>query len=177
VSKVLKLAISSLGDELQSFSSLDFSGAPYFIVYDLGKNEHECIANKYLGTQGSVGIKVAQLLLDKGVRVVISDGFDPWVYQFFKFHGVELFKTLPLRISEVIEKFKRGDLKRWELEPSGFFKSFFTYFHFPFGWFWGWGGPFDWRSMRIAQLEAMINALEAQLELLRRELDNLKRGE
>jgi len=172
----LKVAISSSGDNLQSFSHLDFISAPYFIIYDLASDSYKSVTNVYAtGVKSGVGIKVAQALMEEGIKAIISDGFDPWVFQFFKFSGVELFKILPMRVIDVLEKFKKGDLRRWEPEVSSFFKNFFTYFHFPFGWFFEWGSPFDWKTIRIAQLEAMISALEAQLDILRKELEDLKR--
>lgn len=173
----MKIAISSLGDSLEAIASIDFCKAPYFIVYEIEKGEFESLPNIYSDVKRGVGIQVAQLLIDKGVKVVISDNFDPWVFQFLKFSGVELFKALPIKVRELIERFKLGELKRWEPELGSFFKTFFASFYPPFGWFFGWGSPFDWKLMRITQLEAMISALEAQLALLKKELDDLKRGE
>ncbi|MCS7233265.1 MAG: hypothetical protein N3C62_03735 [Synergistetes bacterium] len=173
----MKIAISALGDSLESIASLDFCRAPYFIIYEIEKDNYESMPNLYSDIKRSVGVQVAQFLVDKGVKIVISDGFDPWVYQFFKFYGVELFKALPIKVREIVERFRLGELKRWEPELGSFFKTFFASFYPPFGWFFSWGSPFDWKTMRIAQLEAMINALEAQIALLKRELENLKREE
>jgi len=177
----LKVALSSMGEGLDSPVALDFDRAPYFIIYKLEDESYEALINPAFGIPKGFGVQTAQTLISRGVNAVISDGFDPWVFQMFRFSGVELFRIKGTTVREAIERFKRGELKRWEPDTGAFWKAFFHlggwYGGFPFfkSFFFGWEPPFDWKAVRIAQLEAMISALESQIAILRKELEDLKR--
>lgn len=177
----MRLAVSAMGENLDSPVALDFNRAPYFVIYDLVGDSYESVSNPVFGSFKGFGVQAAQLLISKGVNAVISDVFDPWVFQMFRSAGVELFKITGGTVRDVINRFRRGELRRWEPDVGGFWKTFFHlggwFGGFPFfNWFFDWGGPPDWKALRIAQIEAMISALEAQLALLRKELEDLKRG-
>ncbi|MCD6363037.1 MAG: NifB/NifX family molybdenum-iron cluster-binding protein [Synergistetes bacterium] len=192
----MRIAISAVEGTLESQVEPRFGRAPYFVIYDLETGWYEAVPNPAVNSPGGAGIQAAQFVLSRGVNAVISGHFGPWASQTLGSAGVELFTVSGGTVKEAIEKFKRGELNRWEAQagagPSGGFGAFaggwggapFAQFGgwfggyppYAFG-FGGWGPGFDWRAMRIAQLEAMISALEAQLSALKRELEYLKKGE
>lgn len=113
----MKLAISALGQDLDSNLDLRFGRAQYFIIYDLENEEFEAIENRGFTARGGAGIATAQQLLDKAIGGVISGNFGPNAYELLRDGEVRMFKADERPIGDIIEDFKANKLR--EVEAAG----------------------------------------------------------
>jgi len=72
----MKICITSTGEDLKSKIDPRFGRAEFFIIYDTETKENEVIKNPYL-SGGGAGIKAGQLMIDKGINLVISGSLGP----------------------------------------------------------------------------------------------------
>ena len=72
----MKICITSLEETLQSKIDSRFGRTEYFIIYDTKTQETEIIKNPYT-EGGGAGTKASQLMIDKGVNLIISGGLGP----------------------------------------------------------------------------------------------------
>jgi predicted Fe-Mo cluster-binding NifX family protein len=68
----MKVCITAKGTTLVTLTEERFGHAPYFIVIESEKGSFEVIRNPYTDVMGDVDHKVAQLLIARGIKVLIS---------------------------------------------------------------------------------------------------------
>ncbi|HPN39836.1 MAG TPA: NifB/NifX family molybdenum-iron cluster-binding protein [Melioribacteraceae bacterium] len=68
----MKIAVSSMGDSINSYVSEKFGRAPYFIIYNTDDNIFVSIKNQNLDLQNSAGIKAAEIIIENGAEVLLS---------------------------------------------------------------------------------------------------------
>ena len=107
----MKIAITSTGAELSSEVDPRFGRAAYFIIYDTDSGEFEAIDNAENAAGGSgVGIKSGQLMVDKGVKWVITGSVGPNAFQVLSSAGIKVATGVSGKVSDAIEDFKAGKL-------------------------------------------------------------------
>ncbi|MBN2042407.1 MAG: NifB/NifX family molybdenum-iron cluster-binding protein [Candidatus Aenigmarchaeota archaeon] len=112
----MKIAISSTGPGLDDQVDMRFGRCPYFIVVEVedGKiGKEESFENSSAMQMGGAGISSAQFVADKGVNAIITGNVGPRAFQVFSQFGIEVY-TGSGKISEVLEKFSKGELKKVE---------------------------------------------------------------
>ncbi len=72
----------------------------------------EAIPNIAAGATGGAGIQAAQMVADKGAQVVITGNVGPNAFQALTAAGIEIMLSDSAPVKDVIEKFKKGDLKK-----------------------------------------------------------------
>lgn len=73
----MKTVITSSGNEKDSAFDLRFGRAAWFCVYNEENNESEFIQNTNAEASNGAGIKVAERMVELGVKKVISGDFGP----------------------------------------------------------------------------------------------------
>lgn len=68
----MKICITAQGPTLDAKAEERFGRAPYFIFIDLDNEGIEVLENQFAAGAGGVGPKSAQLLIDRGVKALIS---------------------------------------------------------------------------------------------------------
>ena len=108
----MKIAITSSGENLENEIDLRFGRAKGFIIYDLENNSFEFIDNvqNLEATQGA-GIQAAQNVVNKDVDAVITGHCGPKAFKVLSTSDVKVYTVSEGKISEVIEKFKNGELQ------------------------------------------------------------------
>ncbi|MGB9794300.1 NifB/NifX family molybdenum-iron cluster-binding protein [Caldisericum exile] len=104
------VAITSSGNTLDSIVDPRFGRCPYFIIVDTDTMQFKVIENSGMGRQGGAGVNAAQLLVDEGVQVLISDNVGPNAEQALKSVGIRIITGVSGTVREVIEKLKRGEI-------------------------------------------------------------------
>ena len=108
----MKLAITSSGKDLDNEIDLRFGRAKGFIIYDLEANNFEYIDNiQNLEAAQGAGIQAAQNVVNKNVDAVISGHCGPKAFKVLSTSGVKIYTAEEGKISEILEKFKNGELK------------------------------------------------------------------
>lgn len=108
----MKIAITSCGENLENEIDLRFGRAKGFIIYDLENNSFEFIDNvQNLEAAQGAGIQAAQNVVNKDLDAVITGHCGPKAFKVLSTSDVKVYTVGEGKISEVIEKFKKGELQ------------------------------------------------------------------
>ena len=106
----MKIAISSLGENLESQIDPRFGRCQYIIFYDVGSGEFECSKNENVNAQGGAGIQTAQFVADKNAEVVITGNLGPNAVKTLHAAGIKTFGGASGSVKQAIEDYKSGKL-------------------------------------------------------------------
>lgn len=106
--KEMKIAITSSGSELTSQVDPRFGRCAYFIFIDTDSDKFEAIENSGAQGMGGVGIQAGQMMIDKGIKAVLTGNCGPNAFQTLKAAGVEVITGVSGTVKEVVDKFKAG---------------------------------------------------------------------
>lgn len=107
----MKIAITSIGAELEDKVDPRFGRCHYFILFDTDSNKFEAIENTGAQGMGGVGIKSGQIMADKGVETVLTGSCGPNAFQTLQAAGIKVITGATGTVQEAIDKFKSGELK------------------------------------------------------------------
>lgn len=108
----MKIGISSTGKNLNSRVDSRFGRCEYFLIIDSDTMKFECINNEGLMVSGGAGIRAAENIANKGVDIVITGNIGPNAFQTLSAAKIKVFTGAEGIIKDVIEKYKRGELKQ-----------------------------------------------------------------
>ncbi|BBB31830.1 initrogenase iron-molybdenum cofactor biosynthesis protein [Thermotomaculum hydrothermale] len=102
----MKIAVSSLGSNLDSKVDPRFGRAHGFIIYNTETDSFEHVDNsKNLSLMQGAGIQTAQFIADKGVDVVVSGSFGPKAASVLERAGIKMVSVGEgLTVKEAIER-------------------------------------------------------------------------
>ena len=109
----MKIALSSLGRDVNSKLSEVFGRCPYFIFAEIENSKIqtvEAIENISAKQQGGAGISAAQMVAENKVDVVIAGTFGPRALDVLKQFNIRVFKGSGL-IKEVIKEYADNKLR------------------------------------------------------------------
>jgi len=107
----MKLAISSTGENLNAQLDPRFGRCAFFLVVNPDDMSFEAFENESAFQGGGAGIQSAQFLSSKGVNAVITGHCGPNAVQTLSAGGIDLFAGQAGTVKEVVERFKRGNLR------------------------------------------------------------------
>jgi len=108
----MKICVSATGDDLEAQLDPRFGRCLYFVIVDSETMHFEAVANVALGATGGAGIQAAQTIANKGVKVVISGNVGPNAFGALSAVGIEIVTASSGTVGEVVEKLKKGELRR-----------------------------------------------------------------
>jgi predicted Fe-Mo cluster-binding NifX family protein len=121
----MKIAVASSGKDLNSPVDLRFGRCPYFLIGDIETGKFEGVENSAIQSFRGAGISAAQMVVNKGVKVVIAGNFGPNALNVFQTSGVKVFRVKTgVSVKEVIESYKAGRLEEVETKSMDFSRSF-----------------------------------------------------
>jgi predicted Fe-Mo cluster-binding NifX family protein len=115
----MKICVSSTANSLDAPVDLRFGRCPYFIIVDLETMQFEAIPNMASGAMGGAGIQAAQIIASKGAKVVITGNVGPNAFQALSAAGIKIITGVYGTVREVVEKYKRGELKEMNASAVG----------------------------------------------------------
>ena len=107
----MKVAVSSYGEDLNAQLNPRFGRCAYFLVVNPDDMSFEAFENKSAAQGGGAGIEAAQFLASQGVEAVITGNCGPNAAQTLSAAGIELFGEQAGTVREVVETFKKGNLR------------------------------------------------------------------
>jgi predicted Fe-Mo cluster-binding NifX family protein len=108
----MKLAITSLGEGLDSTVDPRFGRARSFVVVEPESNAATTIDNAMsLNAPQGAGIQAAKRLIDLGVKALITGHVGPKAFAALHAGGVEIYSVAPSTVAEALERFKAGMLE------------------------------------------------------------------
>jgi predicted Fe-Mo cluster-binding NifX family protein len=107
----MKICVSSSGTNLESQIDPRFGRCPYFIIVDSDTMKFEALSNSNISAMHGAGIGAAQMVANKGVKVVITGNVGPNAYQVLSNTGIKIITGVMGIVKDAIEKFKSGQLE------------------------------------------------------------------
>ena len=107
----MKVAVSSMGTDLNAQVDPRFGRCQSFIVVDTDTMEFEVIQNPNIGAAGGAGIQSGQLIASKEVTVVLTGNCGPNAFRTLSAAGIQVITGATGTIRDAVEKFKGGELK------------------------------------------------------------------
>jgi len=107
----MKVAVSSNGNNLDAQLDPRFGRCAIFLVVNPDDMSFEAFNNESAAQGGGAGIQAAQFLASQGVEAVITGNCGPNAVQTLSAAGVDLFAGQAGTVKEVVEKFKKGNLR------------------------------------------------------------------
>lgn len=115
----MKIAVPSEEKRLESNVNQSFGRTEYFVVAESETLEFEVIDNQAVSSQGGAGIKAAQAVADSGANVVITFHCGQNAADVLKAADIKIMKAVPGTVTEMIEKYKAGELAELtEIHPG-----------------------------------------------------------
>ena len=108
----MKIVVSSTSNDLAGQLDPRFGRCAYLIIVDSETMQFEAIPNAAANSGGGAGIQTAQLIADKGAKVVITGNVGPNAFRALSAAGIEIITGAVGIIQEVVEKFKQGEYNR-----------------------------------------------------------------
>ncbi|MBN1973306.1 MAG: NifB/NifX family molybdenum-iron cluster-binding protein [Sedimentisphaerales bacterium] len=106
----MKIAITSTGQTLDSQVDQRFGRAEYFIIVETDNMEFEVLSNENIAASGGAGISTAKLLVDAGVKAVLTGNCGPNAQKTLTAAGIKLYTGVSGTVSDAVELFKAGKL-------------------------------------------------------------------
>jgi predicted Fe-Mo cluster-binding NifX family protein len=107
----MKVAVSSNGEDLNAQIDPRFGRCAYFLVVNPDGMSFEAFKNESAVQGGGAGIQATQFLASLGVKAVITGNCGPNAEQTLSAAGIELFGGQTGTVREVVERFKKGNLR------------------------------------------------------------------
>jgi predicted Fe-Mo cluster-binding NifX family protein len=105
----MKIAITSIGKDLISFTDVRFGRARYILIVDTETMQHACVVNtKNLDAPHGAGIQAAKIVVDQGADVLMTGSIGPKAFEVLKAAGVEVITGVAGRVVDVVSKYKSG---------------------------------------------------------------------
>lgn len=107
----MKICVTAMGDTLESDVDPRFGRCKYFLIIDTDSMNVEPVPNESMMTSGGAGIQAAQRVAKTGANMVITGNIGPNAFQTLSAAGVKVITGVSGTIKEVVDTFKKGDLK------------------------------------------------------------------
>jgi len=107
----MKIAITTVGENLEAAVDPRFGRAKTFLVYDDQTEQIELIPNtQNLQAAQGAGVQAAQQITDSGVQVLITGNVGPKAFSVLQTAGIKVYTGLSGTVREAIEAYKEGKL-------------------------------------------------------------------
>lgn len=107
----MKICITSQGNNLDAQVDPRFGRCQYFLIVATDTLEFESIKNPNVDAVGGAGIQSGQIIVNNGVKVVITGNIGPNAYKTLQAAGIDVIAGAEGVVKEIVERYKRGELK------------------------------------------------------------------
>jgi len=115
----MKIAVTAENDNgLQSKLNPHFGRSPYFAFVDTETKEVELVKNNAARAAGGAGVSAAQLISDRGAKVLISGSVGPKAYSALSSGNIEMCISKDNTVGEAVDSLQEGSLSQLS-SPNG----------------------------------------------------------
>ena len=115
----MKIAVTAKSNNLDSEIDPRFGRCSFFLIIETDTMSFDSISNESAMASGGAGIQAAQTVARAGVEIVITGNIGPNAFQTLSAAGIKVFTGANGTIKEVIEKYKKGELRKTESASVG----------------------------------------------------------
>ena len=108
----MKICVSATANNMEAPLDPRFGRCLYLVIVNSETMEFEAYPNLAADSTSGAGIQIAQTIANDGVKVVITGNVGPNAFGVLSAAGIEIVTGAFGTAREVVEKFKRGELKR-----------------------------------------------------------------
>jgi predicted Fe-Mo cluster-binding NifX family protein len=109
----MKICITAKGTTLDALTEERFGRAPYFIVVESENGSFEAIKNPYADIMGGVGPKVAQLLIARDIKALVSGQVGGNAQEVLAAAGIEMYTyRVGGSVKDALDQFTKNTLAR-----------------------------------------------------------------
>ncbi len=106
----MKVAVCAQDNHIDARVDPRFGRCPYFIVVDLDSGNWEGVQNTGTQSSGGAGVQTAQLLVNRGVNVVLVDRIGPNAIEVLGRAGIQVYGGIHGTVSQSLESYRQGKL-------------------------------------------------------------------
>jgi len=106
----MKICVTATAGDLNAQVDPRFGRCQYFVFVDSDTMAFEAMANEAIAASGGAGIQAAQIVVNKGVDVLISGNIGPNAFQVLSTAGVKIATGAYGTVKEAVEMYKNGRL-------------------------------------------------------------------
>ena len=107
----MRVAISSLGNNLDAQISSIFGRCAYLLLADTETMDFQAYANPAVGASGGAGIQAAQFAIEKGAEAVLTGNVGPNAMEAFQAANVRVYPVWSGTAWQAVEAFSQGRLR------------------------------------------------------------------
>jgi predicted Fe-Mo cluster-binding NifX family protein len=106
----MKIAVTSVGKNLDSRVDPRFGRAAFFLIGDTETMEFAAVENENATTGGAAGIGSAKRVIDEGAEAVLTGNCGPNAERTLSAAGVKLYTGVAGTVAQAVELLKNGKL-------------------------------------------------------------------
>jgi len=106
----MKIAVSSIGTDLDSEIDPRFGRCAYFIIVNPDDMTFEAIENESMSLGGGAGIQSGQFIASTGAKILITGNVGPNASRTLNAAGLDVIVGVSGPVREAIERYKKGEL-------------------------------------------------------------------
>jgi len=107
----MKVAVSSIGKDLDSQIDPRFGRCAYFLIIETDDMSYEAFDNENIALGGGAGIQSSQFIVSKGAKAVITGNCGPNAVRTLSAAGVKLYVGENGTVKDAVQRYKNGELR------------------------------------------------------------------
>ena len=107
----MKIAVSSIGNNLDSDVDSRFGRCNTFIIVDTESMDFQAVSNGAVGSAHGAGIGAAQVIANLGVKAVLTGHVGPNAHMALSNAGIQMYVGASGTVQDAIVAYKKGNLK------------------------------------------------------------------
>ncbi|MCW3989729.1 MAG: DUF5320 family protein [Candidatus Bathyarchaeota archaeon] len=115
----MKVAVSSMGPDLDAAVSPRFGRCPYFVIVETATMGYEAMPNTSANSPSGAGIAAAQEVASRGIDAVLTGRFGPNASQVLSQVGIKMVTGASGTVRQAVETYKNGGLNEAPSIPAG----------------------------------------------------------
>ncbi|BCV21714.1 NifB/NifX family molybdenum-iron cluster-binding protein [Moorella sp. Hama-1] len=104
----MQVAITAQGNDLAAATDPRFGRCQYFVIADTEKGTFTAVANDNLAAGGGAGVATAQVLVNRGVEVVLTGNVGPNALRVLQGAGIKVYSTPASTVQAALQQWQAG---------------------------------------------------------------------
>ena len=110
----MKICITAQNNDIEANVDPRFGRCQYYMIYDTDTLQSEFFPNQNKDGMGGVGIQAGQLMVEKGVKVVLTGNVGPNAYKTLNEGNIAVITGVSGKVLMAVDSYNRGELKSAE---------------------------------------------------------------